>query len=78
MALSPRSMQVLSAVVEIYTKTGEPVGSKAVCEWMEHACSSATIRNVMSELGELGYLNNPIPRRGEFLPQKGIACMWIN
>ena len=54
MALSPRSMQVLSAVVELYTKTGEPVGSKAVCEWMDHACSSATIRNVMSELGELG------------------------
>lgn len=71
MALSPRSMQVLSAVVEIYTKTGEPVGSKAVCEWMEHACSSATIRNVMSELGELGYLEQPHTSAGRIPSPKG-------
>lgn len=71
MALSPRSMQVLSAVVELYTKTGEPVGSKAVCEWMDHACSSATIRNVMSELGELGYLDQPHTSAGRVPSPKG-------
>ena len=71
MALSPRSMQVLAAVVELYTKTGEPVGSKAVCEWMDRVCSSATIRNVMSELGEMGYLDQPHTSAGRIPSPKG-------
>lgn len=71
MALSPRSMQVLAAVVELYSKTGDPVGSKAVCEWMDHACSSATIRNVMSDLGEMGYLEQPHTSAGRVPSPKG-------
>lgn len=54
MKLSARKENILACVVEHYIPTGEPVGSKAVCE--ELGCSSATVRNEMSELCELGLL----------------------
>lgn len=54
MKLSERKEKILSAVVEYYIPTGEPIGSSALCE--ELKVSSATIRNEMSELCELGYL----------------------
>ncbi|MBE6817761.1 MAG: heat-inducible transcription repressor HrcA [Ruminococcaceae bacterium] len=54
MKLSARKEKILATVVEHYIPTGEPVGSKALSE--ELGYSSATIRNEMSELCELGYL----------------------
>jgi heat-inducible transcriptional repressor len=57
--LGPRKQAVLKAVVEEYVRTGEPVGSETVAERHNLGVSSATVRNEMSALEELGYLSHP-------------------
>ena len=57
--LGERKAAVLRAVVEEYVRTGEPVGSEKVAESYGLGVSSATIRNEMSALEELGYLSHP-------------------
>ena len=59
MELSERKKKVLRCVVDLYIRTAEPVGSKAVCELPDMSFSSATIRNEMAALTELGYLEQP-------------------
>ncbi len=59
MELTPRKKQILRAIVEAYIATAEPVGSKAVLEYSALSISSATIRNEMADLTELGYLEQP-------------------
>lgn len=59
MELSERKKKVLAAVVEEYIRTAEPVGSKTVVAAAGLTCSSATIRNELSELTSLGYLEQP-------------------
>ena len=58
MELSDRKQKILATVVKSYIMNGEPVGSKALCDILG-GVSSATIRNDMSELAELGYLVQP-------------------
>src|SRR5580658_5126044 len=59
--VSPRERLVLTAIIEIYIATGEPVSSQAVARYFENkdGLSSATIRNVMAVLGDLGLLDQP-------------------
>ena len=57
--LGPRKSAVLRAVVEEYVRTGEPVGSETIAEAAGLGVSSATIRNEMAALEELGYLTHP-------------------
>ncbi len=59
--LSPRERTVLTAIVETYIATGEPVASQAVARHFgnKDGMSSATIRNVMASLGEAGLLDQP-------------------
>src|SRR4051812_15591689 len=57
--LGPRKQAVLRAVVEEYVRSGEPVGSETVSERGNLGVSSATIRNEMASLEELGYLSHP-------------------
>ena len=57
--LSGRKKKILKAVVELYVKTAEPVGSKAIASALDNRVSSATIRNEMAELEEQGYLEKP-------------------
>ena len=52
-----RKLKILTAVVEEYLVTGEPVGSKAIMSYVK--ASSATIRNEMAELEKQGYLEQP-------------------
>lgn len=59
MELTPRKQAVLKAIVKAYIETGEPVGSKILTHLLENAPSSATLRNEMSELCELGLLHQP-------------------
>lgn len=59
MELTPRKQAVLKAIVKAYIETGEPVGSKILTELIENAPSSATLRNEMSELCDLGFLEQP-------------------
>jgi len=57
--LSPRKKLILKAIVEDYIKYAEPVGSKTLAERWGLNFSSATIRNEMAELAEMGYLDQP-------------------
>ncbi|HIV63060.1 MAG TPA: heat-inducible transcriptional repressor HrcA [Candidatus Butyricicoccus avistercoris] len=59
MELSERKKQILKAIIGDYILTAEPVGSKALAARPELKFSSATIRNEMSELEEMGYLEKP-------------------
>lgn len=59
MELSERKKKVLRSVVDLYIRTAEPVGSKAITELPDMAYSSATIRNEMAELTTMGYLEQP-------------------
>jgi heat-inducible transcriptional repressor len=59
--LSPRERLVLTAIIELYIATGEPVASQAVAHFFadREGLSSATLRNVMAALGEAGLLEQP-------------------
>ena len=57
--LGPRKLGVLRAIVEEYVRTGEPVGSETIVDRAGLGVSSATIRNEMAALEELGYLTHP-------------------
>jgi len=59
MELSERKKKVLRSIVDLYIRTAEPVGSKAIAELPDMNYSSATIRNEMAELTSLGYLEQP-------------------
>jgi len=71
MDLNERKQKILSLVIERYIRTGEPVGSKALCEMLDNTVSSATIRNEMSELAESGYLEQPHTSAGRVPSQQG-------
>ena len=67
--MDDRKLKILSAVVNEYIVTGEPVGSKAI---MAHVkASSATIRNEMAELEKQGYLEQPHTSAGRIPTYKG-------
>ncbi len=59
MQLGERKKRIVTAVVDAYIRTGEPIGSKLLAEMMNHAVSSATIRNEMADLASAGYLAQP-------------------
>jgi len=61
MRVSPRERLVLTAIIELYIATGEPVASQAVAASFadREGLSSATVRNVMATLGEAGLLDQP-------------------
>ena len=59
MDLTERQKQILRAIVDIYVSTAEPVGSKAIAALPDMKFSSATIRNEMAELTQLGLLEQP-------------------
>src|SRR5580658_4170815 len=59
--ISPRERLVLTAIIELYIATGEPVASQALARFFENrdGLSSATLRNVMATLGDAGLLEQP-------------------
>ena len=59
MELTERKKKVLRGIVDLYIRTAEPVGSKAIAELPEMNYSSATIRNEMADLTAMGYLEQP-------------------
>ena len=59
MELTERKKKVLRSIVDLYIRTAEPVGSKAIAELPDMKYSSATIRNEMSDLTAMGYLEQP-------------------
>jgi len=71
LTLSQRSRQILEAIVEDYIATAEPVGSSAVAKRHALSLSSATVRNVMASLEELGLLTSPHTSAGRVPTEKG-------
>lgn len=71
LTLSQRSRQILEAIVEDYIATAEPVGSSAVAKRHAMPVSSATVRNVMASLEELGLLASPHTSAGRIPTDKG-------
>ena len=67
--LSERKKQILKAIVDAHIAGGEPVGSKVLMQQI--ACSSATIRNEMSELEDMGYLEQPHTSAGRVPSELG-------
>ena len=59
LVMTPRKEQILTALIEEYIRSGEPVGSKWLMDKMGNTVSSATIRNAMAELTVMGYLDQP-------------------
>jgi heat-inducible transcriptional repressor len=64
MGLDDRKLKILEIVVDEYIKTGEPVGSKVISKHPDVKVSSATIRNDMATLEQLGYLVQPYTSAG--------------
>lgn len=69
--LSDRKRLILSAIIDAYIESGEPVGSKYLTGNGHISFSSATIRNEMAELEELGYLEQPHTSAGRIPSEKG-------
>ena len=67
--LNVRQVELLKTIVEEYTKTARPVGSKSICEILN--CSSATVRNEMCELEDLGLIEKEHISSGRFPSEKG-------
>ena len=59
MQLDERKMKILQAIIRTYLETGEPVGSRTISKYSDLHVSSATIRNEMADLEELGYIIPP-------------------
>ncbi|MCQ2448503.1 MAG: heat-inducible transcriptional repressor HrcA [Oscillibacter sp.] len=77
MELTERKKQILKVVVEDYISTAEPVGSKAIAEQLSSKVSSATIRNELADLVELGYLEQPHTSAGRVPSPKGYR-LYVN
>ena len=54
--LTDRKKKILKAIIKTYMETGEPVGSRTISKYTDLNVSSATIRNEMSDLTDLGYI----------------------
>lgn len=59
MQLDGRKAKILEAIIATYLETGEPVGSRTIARYTDLKLSSATIRNEMADLEELGYIEQP-------------------
>lgn len=59
MKLDDRKLKILQAIIRTYLETGEPVGSRTISKYTDLNLSSATIRNEMSDLEEMGYILQP-------------------
>ncbi len=71
MELDERKLKILQAIIRTYLDTGEPVGSRTISKYTDLNLSSATIRNEMSDLEEMGYILQPHTSAGRIPSDKG-------
>ncbi|AIY82563.1 MAG: heat-inducible transcriptional repressor HrcA [Clostridium baratii] len=71
MVIDDRKIKILEAIINDYIKTGEPVGSRTIAKNHDLGVGSATIRNEMSDLEEMGYLEQPHTSAGRIPSSKG-------
>ena len=77
MELGERKQRILTALIDVYVRTGEPVGSKVLVDMLDNAVSSATIRNEMAELAAMGYLEQPHTSAGR-IPTAAAFRLYID
>ena len=70
MQLDERKLKILQAIIRNYLESGEPVGSRTISKYTDLNLSSATIRNEMSDLEELGYIVQPHTSAGRIPTDK--------
>lgn len=71
MQLDDRKIKILQAIIRNYLESGEPVGSRTISKYTDLNLSSATIRNEMADLEELGYILQPHTSAGRIPSDKG-------
>ncbi len=71
MEMDTRKRTILRAIIRNYLETGEPVGSRTISKYTDLNLSSATIRNEMSDLEEMGYILQPHTSAGRIPSDKG-------
>lgn len=71
MELQERKMKILQAVIRNYLETGEPVGSRTISKYTDLNLSSATIRNEMADLEEMGLIIQPHTSAGRIPTDEG-------
>ena len=71
MKLDDRKWEILKAIVKTYLETGEPVGSRTISKYADLNLSSATIRNEMSDLEDMGYILQPHTSAGRIPSDAG-------
>ena len=71
MEMNERKMKILKAVIRNYLDTGEPVGSRTISKYTDLNLSSATIRNEMADLEEMGYIIQPHTSAGRIPSDAG-------
>lgn len=71
MELNERKVKILQAIIRNYLETGEPVGSRTISKYTDLNLSSATIRNEMSDLEDMGYIIQPHTSAGRIPSDKG-------
>ena len=71
MDLSERKLKILQAIVGDYIRSAEPVGSRTLSKKYDMGISAATIRNEMSDLEEMGYIQQPHTSAGRIPSDKG-------
>jgi heat-inducible transcriptional repressor len=72
--LKIRHQAILNTIVRAYIETGEPVGSRTLSRLRENALSPASIRNVMADLADEGYLSQPHTSAGRVPTEKAFRC----
>ena len=75
MELDERKVKILNAIIQTYLNTGEPVGSRTISKFTDLNLSSATIRNEMADLEELGFIIQPHTSAGRIPSDKAIGFM---
>ena len=71
MSLNERKIQILQAIINDYIETAEPVGSRTIAKKYNLGISSATIRNEMSDLEEMGFILQPHASSGRIPSDMG-------
>ena len=71
MQMDDRKWTILKAIIKTYLETGEPVGSRTISKYPDLNLSSATIRNEMSDLEEMGYILQPHTSAGRIPSDAG-------
>jgi heat-inducible transcriptional repressor len=71
MELDERKLKIMQAIIRNYLETGEPVGSRTISKFADLNLSSATIRNEMADLEEMGYILQPHTSAGRIPSDKG-------